>query len=251
MLEIVMFKKIINLFFIYYLVIEVYGWYVIVDISKNGGYSKMDVLLVGMIFNSLYFLYIIYCSLYLYKVEFVLEEEELREKIKDRVILFIIINILFSVIFAIILGIYNEVVISDNKNGEILNIILSIYFFIILGLFGLFVGLILKKIIFDKCQENNLENQNNTNNEIIQNIPSVIPSAPPLEQIEIIIPSAPPEEIKNENEDEDEDEDKICAICMERDVNNILECNHRLCEECLVRINEFNRKCPFCRSTFS
>lgn len=45
---------------------------------------------------------------------------------------------------------------------------------------------------------------------------------------------------------EDEDDSNICEICYEFDKNVLLNCGHKFCGVCLIKIN--NKNCPMCRT---
>jgi len=51
---------------------------------------------------------------------------------------------------------------------------------------------------------------------------------------------------EDEDEDEDEDDSNICEICYELDKNILLNCGHKFCGVCLIKIN--NKNCPMCRT---
>jgi cell division septum initiation protein DivIVA len=42
---------------------------------------------------------------------------------------------------------------------------------------------------------------------------------------------------------------KTCTICLERDINRVLECGHVLCNRCLDNMS--NKKCHMCRKAFT
>ena len=49
--------------------------------------------------------------------------------------------------------------------------------------------------------------------------------------------------------DEVEDYDKECIICMENDIEIVLQCSHAFCKDCYRKWKERNDACPYCRST--
>jgi cell division septum initiation protein DivIVA len=42
---------------------------------------------------------------------------------------------------------------------------------------------------------------------------------------------------------------KTCTICLERDINRVLECGHVLCNKCVENMS--NKKCHMCRKAFT
>ena len=46
-----------------------------------------------------------------------------------------------------------------------------------------------------------------------------------------------------------EDYDKECVICMENDIEIVLQCSHAFCKDCYMKWKERNDACPYCRST--
>ena len=53
----------------------------------------------------------------------------------------------------------------------------------------------------------------------------------------------------NNIKEEDEDYDKECIICMENDIEIVLQCSHAFCKACYTQWKERNKECPYCRST--
>lgn len=48
--------------------------------------------------------------------------------------------------------------------------------------------------------------------------------------------------------EEVEDYDKECIICMEKDIEIVLQCSHAFCKDCYIKWKERNDACPYCRS---
>ena len=42
----------------------------------------------------------------------------------------------------------------------------------------------------------------------------------------------------------------ICLIPLENGKISILSCEHKICEDCISKVIEFNNKCPICNKTF-
>ena len=48
---------------------------------------------------------------------------------------------------------------------------------------------------------------------------------------------------------EDDDYDKECIICMENNIEIVLQCSHAFCKKCYTDWKKRNNECPYCRST--
>lgn len=53
---------------------------------------------------------------------------------------------------------------------------------------------------------------------------------------------------RSENEDKIDDDNNTCKICFELDENTLLNCGHKFCGVCLVKVKNTNNKCPMCRT---
>ena len=45
-----------------------------------------------------------------------------------------------------------------------------------------------------------------------------------------------------------EELDRECIICMENDIEIVLQCSHAFCKGCYIQWQEMNKECPYCRS---
>jgi 3-dehydroquinate dehydratase len=103
----------------------------------------------------------------------------------------------------------------------------------------------IKNIIVNKCNEIKDKDDEKTHNDLNIFIEDMLNKFKERQEVVLLFL----EEYFDIEYQISEDEIIECVICYSNKTNNILNCNHKFCSDCINKWIEHNNSCPMCRSS--